>query len=336
VIMALISTGYTFVGGLKAVVWTDVAQGTIFFVGASTALVVGLLKLDLPFSQVVSEAAQAGKLQLFDLSSNPFTSTQSLWGALVGGFFLVLASHGTDQENVQHMLNTRSEKSSGRTVFSSGFAAFPIVALFLSVGSMLWVYHRHRTPSGYGFATNEEIKRIFPNFIMHELPVGVRGLVFAGLFAAAISSLGATLNAATAAWTHDIRPRPAERPASLLFVRCLIFVFGIVLAAVGLFFAWFARDAHSDLVQIALSAMTILYGAILGTFLLALFVEKRGSDRSALLGLGAGVAVGAVLFFQKQIFGLESEFLAWPWRLPLAAGIAVAVGLCGRRRRELI
>jgi len=326
-LMAGISTLYTLIGGLKAVVWTDVAQGTVFFVGALTALVVGLYQIGLPLGQIVSEALEAGKLHLIELQANPLQSTTSLWSALLGGFLLSLAVQGTDQEAVQHMLNTRSERSAGRTVLTSGFVTFPIVAAFLSVGTMLWAFQRHVGSEAYALSTPEEIKRVFPNFILHELPVGLRGLVFAGLFAAAISSLGATLNAAAAAWTHDIAPR--ARGFSLKGVRALTGVFGLLLAGIGLFFDWYARGSTTDLVQIALGAMTILYGGILGAFLVALFAERRGSDTSVPLGMLAGVLCGAGFYFYGQ------DLLAWPWSLCLSTLLAFGVGASAPRRDRM-
>jgi SSS family transporter len=326
-LMAGISTLYTLIGGLKAVVWTDVAQGTVFFVGALTALVVGLWRIGLPPGEVASEALAAGKLHLFALEGNPLHSLQSLWSALLGGFLLALAVQGTDQEAVQHMLNTRSERSAGRTVLSSGLITFPVVATFLAVGTMLWAFQRHVGAHGYSLATPEEVKRVFPNFILHELPVGLRGLVFAGLFAAAISSLGATLNAAAAAWTHDIAPR--ARGLSLSGVRLLTGVFGVLLAGIGLFFEWYAQGSTTDLVQIALGAMTILYGGILGAFLVALFAARRGSDTSVPLGMLAGVACGAGFYFFGQ------SVLAWPWSLCLSTLLAAGVGLLAPRQARL-
>jgi SSS family transporter len=289
-IMALLSTSYTFMGGLRAVVWTDVAQGCIFFLGAATAIAFGLWKLGLPLSDVLNEAWNANKLEFLTLEDDGLgflASTRPLPVALLGGFFLVLATHGTDQENVQHLINTKSAKSGSRSLFVSGFATFPIVAIFLAVGTMLWVYHRHLEPVGYGITTPLDQKNIFPNFIMHVLPMGLRGLVFAGLFAAAISSLGATLNAVTTAWLKDIRGGRSDAKQGLGHVRALTVVFGIALCGVGLFFSWWAQDKGDDLVQIALGAMTILYGGILGAFLSALLLARRGSDASVTTGMAS-------------------------------------------------
>lgn len=331
--MALLSTVYTLLGGLKAVVWTDVAQGTIFALGALVALLVGLHALSIEPGAVVERALAAGKLTVFQWEANPFSDAYQTLTAILGGFVLALASHGTDQENVQHMLNVRNQRGSALSILTSGLFTFPIVALFLSVGTMLWAFYAENTPTAYGITTPEEVKRIFPNFIVHEMPAGLRGLVFAGLFAAAVSSLGATLNATTSAWTSDIRPLA---DTGLARVRRLIFVFGLLLCAVGLFFGWYSEGSTIDLVQLALSAMTILYPGILGAFLVALFLDTRGNDTSVPLGMLTGVLFGTAFFFQKQLLApLGLPELAWPWTMTIATLAAVLVaGSAARPRRS--
>jgi Na+/proline symporter len=175
-------------------------------------------------------------------------------------------------------------------------------------------------------------KNIFPNFIMHVLPMGLRGLVFAGLFAAAISSLGATLNAVTTAWLKDIRGGRSDAKQGLGHVRALTVVFGIALCGVGLFFSWWAQDKGDDLVQIALGAMTILYGGILGAFLSALLLARRGSDASVTTGMAVGVVLGTAMFFQRGLFGLDRTVIAWPWSIPIAAAACMLVAAFGVRR----
>lgn len=332
--MAALSTAYTFLGGLKAVVWTDVAQGSIFVIGAATALVFGLVAIDLPLGELAREAFDAGKFRALTLDDGgqSWLATQKPWPvAALFGATLVLASHGTDQENVQHLLNTKSARSSAWSLSLSALFAFPVVAVFLAVGTMLWLYHRHVPFEGYSIA---ETKQIFPNFIVHALPVGLRGLVFAGLFAAAISSLGATLNATATIWTTDIAPARQGERVGLARVRRLICVFGALLLGVGAFFAWWQRSDGRDLIDLALSAMTILYGGILGTFLVALLLARRGSDASTVAGLACGVALGAIAFFQGTLLGwlgLDGWRLDWAYTIPLAAALTFAVAACGRR-----
>jgi len=331
--MALLSTVYTLLGGLKAVVWTDVAQGTIFALGALVALLVGLHALSIEPGAVVERALAAGKLTVFKWEANPFSDAYQTLTAILGGFVLALASHGTDQENVQHMLNVRNQRGSALSILTSGLFTFPIVALFLRRSGMRSLSEDGWRLVAEGITTPEEVKRIFPNFIVHEMPAGLRGLVFAGLFAAAVSSLGATLNATTSAWTSDIRPLA---DTGLARVRRLIFVFGLLLCAVGLFFGWYSEGSTIDLVQLALSAMTILYPGILGAFLVALFLDTRGNDTSVPLGMLTGVLFGTAFFFQKQLLApLGLPELAWPWTMTIATLAAVLVaGSAARPRRS--
>ncbi len=321
-----IATLYTMLGGLKAVVWTDVAQGSIFFIGAATAVVFAMLKLNdagIGTSTVISEALEAGKLQFINLGAGEdwLASHKPLIVAIIGGAFLTLATHGTCQENVQHLLNVRTEKGAVRSLIASGLFTFPIVGMFLSVGTVLWVYHQHLPADGYGIASKDDVRRIFPNFIMHVMPSGLRGLVFAGLFAAAVASLGATINAVAATWTTDLFPK---RAMTLRGVRMLMAGCGVALLGIALFFVWWATQSSEDLVNIALSAMTILYGGILGTFLCALMLPRR-RDGGVVIALCVGIIVGATLFFHKQIFGLAEARIAWPWFIPISSTLTLLV-----------
>ncbi len=326
-LMAGISTVYTLLGGLKAVVWTDVLQGTIFAVGALTAIWFGLSEAGLSLGELFSRAHDAGKLEVIRLQDPKlpwYLSTSTLFSAVFGAMCLGLATHGTDQENVQHLLNTKSAKASRWSIVTSGVFTFPIVALFLTVGTVLWAFHLERPQTAYDLTVDADIKRIFPNFIVHVMPAGLRGLVFAGLFAAAISSLGATLNATSATWLKDIRP-PRKGEVSLLRVRLQNLVFGVCLAGVGLFFA--ARDGNSaqSLIDTALSAMTMIYGGILGIFLIGLLFRRCPTDHSGLIALGVGVYSGIFLFFHKDWLKLEQPWFAWTYNIPVSVSLTLIV-----------
>lgn len=342
-VMAVVSTVFTLFGGLRAVVWTDVAQGILILIGAGAALVVGLSKIGLPLGDLIQEALANGRLEFITFAAprGPATSAGPSWlysvrqfpVAVLGGFLLVLATHGTDQENVQQLLSTRSEKSSGRSIILSGLFTFPIVMLFLSCGTMLWLYSRHvGLPPVEASDSIDESRKLFPNFIMKVVPIGLRGLAFAGLLAASIA--GSTLNATTSTWVSDIRKN--RGPGDLGRVKRLIVVFGGVLAAVGLFFAFWSRGQPRQLIDIALNAMTIVYGGILGTFLVALVSRTRGSDASTTSGLVAGIACGAVGFFQGSIakaLGVSWQPIEWPWQLLASTALTIAVACLGRRAK---
>jgi solute:Na+ symporter, SSS family len=334
-IMAAVSLVFTLVGGLRAVVWTDVAQGILIMLGAGCALAVGLWKIGVPIADLLNEAMSAHKLQVISFQDDGLgwlRSTKPFPVAVLGGFLLVLATHGTDQENVQQLLGSRSEKSSARSIVLSGLFTFPIVATFLACGTMLWLYNKHIGLPQFATGSIDESRRMFPNFIMHVVPTGLRGLAFAGLFAASVA--GSTLNAATSTWVSDIAPGKGGGE-DLRRIRRLMLVFGAILAAVGLFFAVWARGEKKALLDIALSAMTIVYGGILGTFLTALVLRRRGSDVSAVAGLFCGVACGVIGFFQGSIaraLGVAWEPIAWPWQLLFSTLVTILVASTGRRR----
>jgi solute:Na+ symporter, SSS family len=341
VAMAALSTLYTLVGGLKAIVWTDVAQGMTFLIGAAAALWFGVMETPIPLAQGLDEIATAGKTAIFnfDPGDSPwYGSNKTLPMAVLGGFFLVLATHGTDQIMVQHLLNTRSQKGATRSLVTAGLFTFPVVILFLSLGTMLWLYHRHVPATAYDLSDPDQVKRVFPQFIKHVIPPGLRGLAFAGLFAAAIASLGATLNAATATWVSDLFPPRAGQTSSLRAVRGLGALFGLLLASIALFFAHYDAQGTTDLVQTALSAMTIVYGGILGTFACALIPGRRFEDRAVVIGLAAGVVTGAILFFQQplaKLAGVELEHkLEWPLYIPISAGVTITLALLGSLRAQ--
>jgi solute:Na+ symporter, SSS family len=333
VVMAVVSAVFTLLGGLRAVVWTDVAQGILILIGAGAALVVGLSKIGLPLGELVNEAISNGKFEFITLDDGGagwLHSVRPFPVALLGGFLLVLATHGTDQENVQQLLSTRSEKSSGRSIVLSGLFAFPIVMLFLSCGTMLWLYARHiGLPPVEGDAIDES-RKMFPTFIMKVVPVGLRGLAFAGLLAASIA--GSTLNATTSTWVSDISKNRGA--GELGRVKRLILLFGGILAAVGIFFAFWSRTQPRQLIDIALNAMTIVYGGILGTFLVALLSRTRGSDASTTCGLFAGIACGAIGFFQGSIasaVGVPWNPIEWPWQLLASTALTAGIACLGKR-----
>jgi solute:Na+ symporter, SSS family len=336
VVMTAISTLYTLFGGLKAVVWTDVAQGSLFFLGAATAVAIALLKIDQPIGAIVSDAVAQGKLTAVAFAPEEglpwFQSVRPLPVAALAGFFLALASHGCDQENVQHLLNVRSERGSASSIAWSGLFTFPVVAMFLSVGTALWAFYRAHPSTVHDFSDPEVAKNVFPRFVLEQAPTGVRGLVFAGLFAAAISSLAATLNATTTAWTSDVRPRPKDDgPASLRRARRLMIVFGALLLGVAVFFARWDEGSSRDLVLLALHVSAIVYGGLLGAFLSALVFKRRGSDVGTATGLALGVALGVFFFFHKELFDLNKPWLAFPLVLPLQAAVAFGFAAITRK-----
>jgi SSS family transporter len=290
---------YTFVGGIKAVVWTDVIQFVIYVVGAVVAL--GLLLARLPggWGELVATATAADKFRVVDLSialDNPYT----LWAGLIGGMFLTIGSHGADQMMVQRYLCARSQREAARAVWMSGLVVLVQFALFLLIGVGLYAFYQAFPPT----VAFDRPDRVFVRFILEELPTGMVGLVIGAVFAAAMSTLSGSLNSsATAAVADFYRPifRPDASSAELLRVtRLLTLGFGLVQILVALGGPLVSRTVVESVLTIA----GFTTGIILGVFFLGIFAP-RVEQRAALAGLALGLAtIGAVAFGTR---------LAWPW-----------------------
>src|SRR5712692_7088456 len=210
-IITLLTSFYTFEGGLAAVIWTDVVQTFIYVGGTLVGLVTILHLVPGGWAAIHTAAASAGKLRVFDFSAN-FWIPYTFWAGVVGGAFLTTASHGTDQLIVQRLLAARSQKQSVTALLSSGAAILFQFGLFLMVGVMLWAYYR--VPS----ANFGRADRIYPTFIVSRMPHGISGLLIAAILAAAMSNLSAALNSLSSSSIMDfyLRFRPASTEKRLL------------------------------------------------------------------------------------------------------------------------
>ncbi len=207
-IITVLTLIYTFEGGLAAVIWTDVVQTAIYVGGTLVGLVTILHLVPGGWTAIHAAAANAGKLQVFDFSTN-FWLPYTFWAGVIGGTAFTTASHGTDQLFVQRLLAARGQKQSATALISSGVAILFQFALFLMVGIMLWAFYR--VPS----ANFGKPDRIYPTFIVSQMPHGISGLLIAAILAAAMSNLSAALNSLSSSTIMDfvlrLRPQTDER-----------------------------------------------------------------------------------------------------------------------------
>jgi solute:Na+ symporter, SSS family len=311
VIVGVLTLIYTFEGGIAAVIWTDLVQ-LIIYVGGSLLAAYMLVNL-VPggWPAIVGAGRAANKLQVVSWSWDltvPFT----FWAGVIGGCFLTMASHGTDQLLVQRLLTCRNQRESQIALIVSGFVVFAQFALFLTIGLMLHAYYAvHPLPA---IASNDEI---FPAFIVRSLPHGVAGLVIAAIFAAAMSNLSGSLNSLASTTLIDFyqplagRNVPEER--LLAISRWLTAVWGIVLIAIAIM----ARGWGS-VFTVGLTIASIVYGPMLGAFLLGV-LTRRTTERGVMIGIAVSLAVMvAVRLFTP---------LAWTWYVLAGATVCVAAGL---------
>jgi solute:Na+ symporter, SSS family len=282
---------YTFEGGMTAVIWTDVIQMVLYIAGALVSFVLILHNIQGGWPHVAQLAGEAHKFHVFDFrfsfSAAFFLRSYSFWAGLLGGTFLVSASHGSEQLMVQRLLSAKNERESRLALFSSWVVIFFQFALFLVIGVLLYVYYHDS-----GLPAPRVPERVYPEFIWQHLPVGLAGLIIAAILAAAMSNLSAALNALASTTVMDfLKPlRPALAESTYLrFARWATVVWGVVLFSIGLLARHWGR-----VLEAGLSIASVLYGALLGVFLLGL-LTKRAGEWAAILGMIAGFAATLLL-----------------------------------------
>jgi SSS family transporter len=290
---------YTFVGGMKAVVWTDVIQFVVYILGAIVALAILVSRLPGGWGELVAVGSAAGKFRWFDFST-ALDSPYTLWAGVIGGMFLTFGSHGADQLMVQRYLCARSRGEAARALWLSGVVVFLQFAFFLLIGVGLFVFYQAFPPA----VPFDRPDRVFVRFLVEQLPHGVIGLVAGAVFAAAMSTLSGSLNSsATAVVTDFYRPliRPDASPQRLLRVtRGLTLFFGLVQVLVALGGPLVGRTV----VEAVLTIGGFTTGITLGVFFLGIFTKRVG-QQAALIGLVLGLATITAVAFGTR--------LAWPW-----------------------
>ncbi len=331
-VLALVTILYTTAGGIKAVIWTDVLQAVVL-VGAGLALLFSLFaETGVSLVQATTELMQAEKLVFFGTGSNWVTDPYHAFTAMVGGFFLTMATHGTDHDMVQRLLTCRNNADSRRSMWMSGLVGVAVTCLFMGVGLMLFLYLSHLSSEAELAQVAEKLSQEGKNghfllyYALAKLPPGVVGLMVAGVLAAAMSSLSSALNAMTASFVNDIYQSPTrmiEHGQGLALSRRVSLVVGVAIAALALMVANFARNnPQMDLLSLALGVMTFFYGGLLGIFLVALFTRTRGSEQSNILAA----------FLSTLMVFLLAKFssLAWPWFVVVGTGVSATISVLGR------
>jgi SSS family transporter len=290
---------YTFFGGMRAVLWTDLVQFVIYIGGALVAFGIILRRLPGGWGRLVEMGEAAGKLRLFDLDLD-WSEPYCLWAGVLGGLVFTLGSHGVDQMLVQRYLSARGLSDARRALSVGGFVVVAQFALFLLIGVGLWAFYQLSPPA----VPFERLDRVFARFILDEMPIGVLGLLLGAIFAAAMSTLSSSLNSCATAAANDFvfsaRGDKISPARKLRITRALTAVFGLVQIAVGIGGQW----VKSSVVNSVLGIAAFTTGIVLGVFFLGIFTRRVG-QRAALAGLVAGLAGMSWVFFATP--------LAWPW-----------------------
>src|SRR5689334_13972965 len=326
-LLGLLTVLYTYKGGMKAVVWTELVQAGIYLSGGAAALLILGHLVPGGWGATWSGASAAGKTRGIDFTftmSNPHT----VWAGLIGGAFLAMASHGTDQLIVQRLMSSRSLKDAQRAIVGSGFVVFVQFFLFLAIGLGLWAFYQGRT-----FQATDQI---FPTFILEHMPPGLVGLIVAAIVAATMSTHSGAINSLAAATTHDIylplTKRSPDDATTLKMGRRFALAWGTVLTLGALLFP---QDTKTPVVIIALGIASFTYGGLLGGFFLGIF-WSRAIQRDAILGMSVAIFIMAFIVFAGPIAaaypslaGTLAPFgkIAWPWYVLIGTLITLAVGI---------
>jgi Na+/proline symporter len=317
---------YTWFGGFKAVVWTDVLQLSVYLAGGIGALFVAWHLAGGPGAALTLAAAEA-KLRVID-STISFTRTYTLMGGIVGGALLSAASHGTDHLIVQRLLATRSLADARAALVGSGVMVIFQFTLFLMVGVAIWA-------AGLAPADMPG-DQLFPRFVVDHLPAGLAGLVIAGILAAAMGTHSSAINSLASSATHDLYASYTGRsdPVHLLRVgRVLSAVWATGLIFGALYFHYAAQGNDTPVVVLALSIASITYGPLLGTYLLA-GQWPRARGRDVVGAVAVTVAAMLVVIFARRLAEVSALAwlepvgrLAWPWYVPLGTLLAFGTGV---------
>jgi len=307
---------FTYFGGMEAVIWVEVIQLGIYLLGAIAAAIILVTAIDGGVSAAIQTARQYGKFSLFDFSFD-FTKTFTFWAGLIGGCFLTMSTHGTDQYLVQRYLCTDRPRRAAAALLTSGAIVLGQFVGFLFIGVLLFAFYHPFSDPGYTTASSAAFPftggdRVFPDFITRHLPPGLSGLVVAAIFAAAMSS---SLNSIAATAMNDLyKPFRSRRSDKhyLKISHVLTLTWGVVQIAVALVL----RNQNRSALDLALSIASLINGPILGVFLVGVFL-KRVSQPPALIGMLVSMATMLYIYLGTTI--------AWTWYVFIGSAVTLVV-----------
>src|SRR5213083_556815 len=355
--IVILTAIYTTFGGIKAVIWTDLIQASIMIGSALIAL--GLLYFAIPggWHEIVQ---RHGAFQVSDLITtgldpakhgwdkvkSMFETEYTIFAGLIGAAFITMGTHGTDQDMVQRMLTAPDIRRSRRSLICSALADVPIAFTFLSIGLLLWVYYQAHPDPMLPKTPNET----FCHFILYQMPVGIRGLLIAGIFATAMGSLSTASNALATSFTRDwYEPyvnRHATSEQSLRAVRWATVWFAILMIIVASITSYLViMHPNVRIIPIALGIFGYTYGSLLGVFLCGIFTKRRGSNRGNIIAMIIGFIVVAILsglpnkiagIFGGKLYEQPSwlPLMEFPWWICFGTIVTFSVAILFKTGRE--
>src|SRR5881227_1136915 len=357
VAIVLLTAIYTTLGGIKAVIWTDVIQASLMIGSALIAL--GLLYFSIPggWHEIVQRHGGFHVSDFITTGLSPakhgwnkwkgmFAIEYTIFAGLIGSTFMTMSTHGTDQDMVQRMLTAPDVRRSRRSLIMSGLADIPIAFTFLSIGVLLWVFYQTHNDPALPKTPNE----IFCHYILYEMPVGIRGLLLAGIFATAMGSLSTALNALATSFTRDWY-EPYINPAStsgqsLRAVRWATVGFSVLMIVVASTTAYLVIVyPNVRIIPIVLGIYGYTYGSVLGIFLAGMLTKSRGNNFGNILAMIIGFIVVAILsglpnnvagIFGRKLYAQPSwlPVMEFPWWICFGTIVTFCVAVLFQTSRE--
>jgi solute:Na+ symporter, SSS family len=337
VLVSLLTAVYTTVGGIRAVIWTDFIQVGVLVAAVGFAIIFLFGKIDGGWEAITAHIQAP---VFVDWGTNGgtgpdwtyiLTNEYTIWAAFIASTFVTMATHGIDQDTVQRMLTAKNKSQSGFATIMSGLADVPIVSGFVFIGILLSLYYQqHPDPR----LDHGQAREIFPHFILHEMPAGLRGLVAAGILATAMGSLSTALNALSTSFARDFvlpKMQDVSEASRMRVLRLSTIGFALAIIAVGVVTAWYVTwHPEARIIPLVLGILGYTFGSVLGIFLVALFTKTRGNDLGNIIAMACGM-IAVMIFSIKEIqggMGIASPFIiAFPWRITLGTLVTVLVSL---------
>jgi SSS family transporter len=295
-VMATVTVIYSASGGIKSIIWNDCLQLIIYLLGAVLALGLIIRSCEGSFGDWLWKAQESGKFDWLDLT--PSWQTENLWAGLLGGAFLSLATHGTDQMMVQRYLSARSLKDARIALLLSGPCVLIQFMLFLLVGVALWAYYQ-----SHPIEQTLKNDQVFAHFIVHVMPVGMSGLTLAAVLSVAMSTISSSVGSSASTFVTDLwlgGSQVAKDEASMTWLcRVATVGFGLLQAVVALAVAWLPVLQVQSVINQVLTLSGFASGIVLGIFLLTISRRKISAPTLTVAMISA-VALTSLLVFAPK------------------------------------
>jgi SSS family solute:Na+ symporter len=322
VLFVILSLIYTYIGGVKAVIWTDAVQFGLFLAGGLFTVFYIPTLIDGGFTAVMSEAAAAGKTHWLNTEFS-LQAPINIWMGVIGGTAMVMSSHGAEQLIVQRVLACKNVRDGRRALVLSAALIFPLFLIFLLVGVMLWAYYQHfkfgipLPEARPGIKANDFI---YPIFMVSAVPHILKGFLIVAILSAAMSSVSSALTALASVSTMDVMKNLLSRARDDAFFLRFSKLSTVFWAGALILVAFLTRKNDSVL-NAAFALRGLTSGALLGSLALTLFWRKANSV-PVVIGMFAALAVMTTIFLKTKVF--------WPWYTLIGTIVALSIASVAR------